>query len=294
VRSVAWSPDGRHLAVGAVDEALLLDPITGAVRHRLRPGRSAVYVSFVASGHLATQANADAVPARWRARFWDPATGKRTHTLHSAAACATDSEYAWGCRRDGVGHRVRYVSHRHAVILEPWDGRRLGTPRLVVVERPSRTPPLTVRPDGAFAIAGQGARSRTQFEQQLFHRDVQTNLGPARGYFHRRVPKLIPGGFVRVYHRLGGVRCDALGLGPRPTALAFSPTGQHLAAGTRDATLIVLDARCRVVHRLGAKGPSVVAIAFGPPGRVAVLDEAGTLRLWDVTKGRLLTTFQLR
>src|SRR5712664_2498677 len=62
LRSVAWSPDGKTIAIGASDETIVIDAETHRELGRLTESRGWNYVSFLPDGRLVTQGNSDAVP----------------------------------------------------------------------------------------------------------------------------------------------------------------------------------------------------------------------------------------
>jgi WD40 repeat protein/serine/threonine protein kinase len=75
-------------------------------------------------------------------------------------------------------------------------------------------------------------------------------------------------------------------------ALAFHPTGDLLAAGHEDGTIVLWDPGARRTNQvLSGCRSRIEALAFHPDGeRLASGSLDGTLRLWDVSSGRVVVT----
>lgn len=73
------------------------------------------------------------------------------------------------------------------------------------------------------------------------------------------------------------------------TALALSPDGNFLAAGTDDRIIIVWDLNThKEVRRLSGNRGQRQAIAFSPDGRtLAVGGESKTIRIWELASGKI-------
>ena len=86
VRSVAFSPDGRRLAVGSDDKtATVRDIATGTVVHEITRGDSVRSVAYSPDGkHLVSGSNDNTV------KVWDSQTGKEVIVLlcHRPIVCS--------------------------------------------------------------------------------------------------------------------------------------------------------------------------------------------------------------
>jgi WD40 repeat protein len=283
LRSIAWSPDGMTVAVGAFGVTIVVDSETRRELSRLTDDSGWHHVSFLPDGRVVTQGSHDTVPARWRAVLWEARSGKTLEALGAPAACATDSELGWGCRPDGTGFRSHYDSYGKRIIVQAWDGAQLR-PAWEAHDRPPLSRVIfAVAPSGAAALAGADGYSATQTEPTLVHTNEQTGAGPLRRYYYEQTPKLVGGGFVRVFES-GSVRCEQLGIGQRITSVVFARDGSSLLAGDASGKLFVLSASCQLTITLEGGNRPIVGVALGP-GRAAAIDEAGALRWWKLGSG---------
>jgi len=66
------------------------------------------------------------------------------------------------------------------------------------------------------------------------------------------------------------------------SALAFEPGGTRLATGSKDGVLRIFSGPSwRLTDTLRGHDAPIKALAWGPEGRLATLDESGWLRTWD-------------
>src|SRR5439155_1696999 len=77
------------------------------------------------------------------------------------------------------------------------------------------------------------------------------------------------------------------------SSVAYRPDGRHLAAGSRDGTVLVWDAEGRRALSLKGEAGPVRRVAYSPDGRLlAGVTEDGRLRLWAPGTGRPARTIE--
>jgi WD40 repeat protein len=279
---VAFSPDGRLLAVSNYPGIDLVDPGTGKVLRRLPDAhRSPPGLAFSPDGKvLAVGGSSHTI------RLWDVAAGKEVGPAaghQGAVGAAVYSPDGKTIATSGADHTIRL-----------WDAatgrelRRLSRPKLTPKDESRLGTPLVAFLRGGRALAaawGDGVVGVW---------DTATGKDLARG---------------------GATP------GPASAALAFSPDGETLATLGPDSVVRLRDAvGGRELRRLpgpkeapqfgGVGNPT--ALAFTPDGRTVVTGHSGqhllggmtgssfpvahpnrTVRLWEVSSGRLRGAFSL-
>jgi WD40 repeat protein len=306
--SVAYSPDGRRLALTEVSESentgptavslVVLDPASGHIswqrRYPLRGEQRDPYVVFTAAGTLLTSAQ------QGETLLWDAHTGRVIHSfaLGGLPALAPD------------GHTVALGQN------SPFAGNQSAAVVLLDLRTGSHTSLLANLPEhwiGSLAFTADGAEIAGAATDGLHVWDREsgkigesylTRTGSeALSVLDRSAGILILGqddgslaGFdlsgsrrlAREFrwndpeHTCGHVPCFAVN---RQSTL--------VAAEQSDGTTAIIDLRTvRVLRVLPARdGPSAPALAFMPDGRTLVTGGAnGQASFWDVESGRLTRT----
>ncbi|MCI0462936.1 MAG: protein kinase [Gemmataceae bacterium] len=266
--SVAFSPDGQHLATAGRDKTdktvQIRDAATGKVLRTLLGHTLRVrMVSFSPDGQRLASVTGGVVdlgPAE--VMVWDVATSQPIRTFNSketlsSVAFSPDGRYlAWGTRAYGKPGEVkvwdvmtqevrtfgRHAGRVSAVAFSP-DGKRLASACI-----PGSDPSLR---NGPGEIKVWDATNG----QQLW-----TPRGPLRG--------------------IG--------------AVAFSPDGQRLASTSYDGTVKVWDATTgQEVFTLRGHTDGVNSVAFSPDGqRLASTSDDATVKVWDATTGKEIFTLR--
>lgn len=275
-RSVAFSPDGRLLAVGARDEVILFDVATREEVQRLEGAAGDNEVAFLADGRLVANGWSDT-----NTTIFDPGRGFARERLAGWLPCAPNAGEAWSCRTLEDGLRATYgVRTRPNVLrVERWRGR--AAERVRDIEDRGSADAVAFGPDGVVGVAGRLGSSLRETRLVVVDPEVQLPDGTtARRLSYEPMPLSWPGGYVRVWWRDGELRCEGP-VGTRARSLAFGPDGRVMV-GDESGAVVLLD-DCKPVRTFEGHAAPVMGVAVAPNGGLAAsVDTAGTLRWWEL------------
>jgi WD40 repeat protein len=286
VNSVAFSPDGEHLASAGGDGTIKVwNSKTGKVVQTLGTHADSVYaVAFHPDGnHLAS---VDAGRKTAALKVWDLKTGQQVFDGPGDAEHNIGTAYGVAFSADG-----RHVATGSDGAVNVWDWkdrRQLHA----LPGHAKRAISVAFSRDGKLLASGSFQGSLKLWDAQTDAppiRTVPAHIGPVSALaFNADGGRLASAGFDR-FVKVWDVNTGQLIHSLRHTGIvrcvAFSRDGRRLASAGEDKTVRVWDTTTgREVLGLRGHTDWCATLAFSPDGRrLASASRDGTIRLWDAT-----------
>jgi WD40 repeat protein len=311
--SVAFSPDGKTLALGRDDNTVEVRDLAGRQPRRLWRGQAGTVtrVVFSPDGRLLACVSADldaffaSRPMRGEVTVWDVARGRIHADLRVPIVGKCDADFS------PDGKSLAVISDGSVQLWDVATGRRRSTfpgSRGVVSC-------VAFAPDGrTLAVSwGSTVQFMTNWPGEVKLLDAATGRqqavlkGAGGGVFAlafspdgRRLAAGCSGKSVALWEVASGkLQATLRGLPAWVFALAFAPDGRTLAAGCCDlfahkGGLRLWDlATLRQRPAVQGGGGMVVSVTFSPDSQVlAGTNVEGQVRLWNVADGRTRATLQ--
>jgi WD40 repeat protein/predicted Ser/Thr protein kinase len=328
IRSLGFDPRGTRLAIGGWWFTRILDlerpssaPVDlgapyGMTDLHFRPDGRALATSNDGSGHVRIwDLAADSRTDRWRdaSRIWGLAVSPDARWL----ATVTDEHLTlWRPSESSPVHVMAAGGAVRAVAVSP-SGRWLasvGSPSSAAIWEPDTGRRISDLPGAGYARAV----AVSDDERRIFVGEGDGSLaiwdwadGVARGPRRTKSPETevlalaTHGSKVFLGHRSRVLSVRDAGSGSElhrflhetaPFAVAVSPDGRRIAAGTWTGSIFIWDLTTgRELQKLQGQDRVVSGVDFSPDGRLlASASRGGSTRLWEVASGQWIATIASR
>ncbi|KAI0047583.1 WD40 repeat-like protein [Auriscalpium vulgare] len=283
VNSVAFSPDGKHIASGSSDETIRIwDVHTGESVAGPFAGHTAqvMTVAFSPDGQRIFSGSCDST-----IRIWDAQTGETV-----VGPFTGPTIWVWSVAFSPDGRRVVSGSNDWTVRIQDAQTRETAAGPMTPTGHRGWVWSVAFSPDGKRVVSGS-------FDETIGIWDAQTGE-PVESTFTGHIVlsvafspdgKRIVSGSADKKIRIWDAQTGKMVAGPFTghrnwvMSVAFSPDGKRVVSGSRDKTIRVWDAHtgAMVVGPLRGHTGGIWSVVYSPDGKlVASGSKDGTVRIW--------------
>jgi WD40 repeat protein/transcriptional regulator with XRE-family HTH domain len=287
--SVAFSPDGRHLAAGTLSGELCVWRLADWTRTVSTQGHKGIAygIDWASDGRLLATGGLDAT-----VKLWEAKGGRHLLTLEGHAGLVWDVSFSKDSQLVASG------SHDGTVKLwESSTGRVLQT----LQGHKEAMWSVALSDDGSMVASSStdGTVKLWEAANGSLLTTLEGDAGPVYDVTFTPDGRLVAGGghdgLIRLWEvATGRLESSLRGHTQQIWSLAMSADDHLLISGSLDGTLRLWDlASAACLTALEAHASAVTGVAISPDGRLcASASQDGTLRLWEVPSGKPVTTLQ--
>ncbi|KAF9061091.1 WD40-repeat-containing domain protein [Rhodocollybia butyracea] len=293
VWSVAFSPDGNHIASGSADRTLRVwDARTGDLLVGPFNGHNDIvrHVAFSCDGKNIVSGSDDGTMC-----VWDAQTGKTIgiplirHTDKVTSVCFSPN-----------ARQIASASLDKTIHIWDWDEHSEGNTMPLVIKHAASVCAVAFAPDRGHVVSGSGSIVSPSSDGNLVQVwDTQTGklvTGPLKGHTqYIRSVAFSPNGkhilslsheAARIWDACTGTEIITIPtpIGTNAYSAAFTPNGKQIVVGYSDTLLRIWDVQTGALVSAPIDGHSgaVLSVSVSPDGmRIASGSNDKTIRVWD-------------